>query len=66
MNVICPICEDKYTDEDKEIEYHVTYRPEVTTFTCNGCNYAEYLIRHPEVKTTYAMEKRKALVKNGH
>ncbi len=63
MTKTCPICEDKYRKEDKEVEYHVTYKPEVTTYTCSGCNYAEHLIQHPEIKTTYFMEKRKELVR---
>ena len=60
---VCPICNDKYKEHDKKVNYHVTYRPEVITFTCEGCNYAEYLIRHPEISTDYIMEKRKNLVK---
>ena len=59
----CPICDDKYIEDDKKIEYHVTYNPEVTTYTCRGCNYAEYLIRHPEIISPYSMEKRKELVR---
>ncbi len=62
-NPKCPICADKYTNEDKEVEYHVSYKPEITTYTCRGCNYAEYLIRHPEIKTSYGMEHRKDLVR---
>ena len=58
MNEVCRICEDKYKDEDIKVTYHVTYDPEVVTYSCRGCNYAEYLIRHPEVETTYFMEKR--------
>lgn len=61
---VCPICEDKYSEADKKIEYHVSYKPEVTTYaTCSGCNYAEYLIRHPEIKPPHPIEKRKALVR---
>jgi C4-type Zn-finger protein len=63
-NDTCPICEDKYKDDDKRVEYHVSYKPEITTYTCRGCNYAEFLIRHPEVKTNYFMEHRKNLVKD--
>lgn len=63
MNETCPICEDRYRKEDKKVLYHVTYRPEVTTYTCSGCNYAEYLIQHPEIETDYIMEHRKDLVR---
>lgn len=63
MNNTCPICDDKYRDEDKKVEYHVSYNPEITTYTCEGCNYAEFLIRHPEIKSEYFMEKRKELVR---
>lgn len=63
MNDICPICGDKYTKRDKKVTYHVTYKPEVTTYACDGCNLAEHLIQHPEIKTTYFMEKRKELVR---
>ncbi len=59
----CPICDDKYTEEDRKIVYHVAYKPEIITSACMGCNYAEYLIRHPEIQTTYTMEKRKNMVK---
>ena len=61
---ICPICNDAYTDDDRKIIYHVTYKPEVTTFTCTGCNYAEYLIRHPKIHTLYFMKKRKEVVRS--
>jgi MinD superfamily P-loop ATPase len=60
---VCTICGDKYTKSDLKIIYHVKYKPEITTYACQGCNYAEYLIRHPEVKTTYLMERRKKLVR---
>lgn len=59
----CPICNDSYLEDDKKNLYHVTYKPEVTTYTCRGCNYAEFLIRHPEIETTYAMNKRKEIVR---
>ncbi len=59
----CPICGDEYTDNDKEVEYHVSYKPEVTTFTCRGCNYAEFLIWHPEIKTTYRMKNKMDIVR---
>jgi hypothetical protein len=48
MNNRCPICDDSYNKNDREITYHVTYKPEITTNACYGCNYAEFLIRHPE------------------
>lgn len=60
----CPICNDNYKEDDVKIVYHVSYKPEVTTFTCRGCNYAEFLIRHPEIQTTYDMEHRMVLVRN--
>lgn len=60
---ICPICGNQYKEESQKDEYHVSYKPEVTTDACLGCNYAEYLIRHPEVKPPYDMEKRKEIVK---
>lgn len=60
---VCPICEDKYTKEDKKVEYHVSYKPEITTYACSGCNYAEFLIRNPEIKSDYFMDHRKKLVK---
>ncbi len=63
MNETCPICGDKYCEEDLKVEYHVTYKPEVTTFACSGCNYAEFLIRNPEIKTDYFMDNRKELVR---
>ncbi|MDD5165678.1 MAG: hypothetical protein PHG25_04075 [Candidatus Pacebacteria bacterium] len=31
------------------------YKPEITIDACRGCNYAEYLIRHPEIKSDYYM-----------
>lgn len=62
MNDTCPICGDVYTNKDYKVNYHVEYKPEVTTYTCRGCNYAEWLIRNPHVKETY-MEKRKELVR---
>lgn len=60
---LCPICEDKYKDEDKKVKYHVSYKPEITTYTCSGCNYAEFLIRNPQIKSEYFMENRKELVR---
>ena len=63
-NKICPICKDVYREEDAKIVYHVTYKPEVITDDCSGCNYAEFLIRHPEIPTTYFMEKRKKVVRD--
>jgi hypothetical protein len=33
----------------------VEYKPEITMDACRGCNYAEYLIRHPEIKSDYYM-----------
>lgn len=63
MEETCPICGDKYTKHDKKVNYHVTYKPEVTTYACDGCNYAEHLIQHPEIKPLYPTEKRKALVR---
>ena len=62
-NEICPICKNMYEDEYTKTVYHVTYRPERITFACRGCNYAEFLIRHPEIPTTYFMENRKRAVK---
>lgn len=62
-NDLCPICKNVYKEDDKKIVYHVTYRPEVITDSCRGCNYAEYLIRRPEITPTYFMENRKSLVK---
>ena len=62
MNETCPICGDRYTEQDIKVTYHVTYKPEVTTYTCRGCNYAEWLIRNPNIKEPY-MEKRKELVR---
>jgi C4-type Zn-finger protein len=59
----CPVCDDHYLEGDKKILYHVTYKPEVTTYTCRGCNYAEFLIRHPEIKTDYKMKRRKEIVR---
>ncbi|MCC2631301.1 MAG: hypothetical protein K0S38_1110, partial [Candidatus Paceibacter sp.] len=59
----CPICGDEYTELDRKIVYHVSYKPEVTTFACDGCNYAEHLIQHPEIETSYEMEKRKEVVR---
>lgn len=61
---ICPICKNQYSKEDGKVIYHVSYKPEVITFTCKGCNYAEYLIRHPEIDTDYFMNHRKEIVKN--
>ena len=59
MEKKCPICNRPYTEKDPEIIYHVTYKPEnIITDTCNNCNYAEYLIRHPEIPTKYNMIKR--------
>lgn len=66
QNKKCPICGDLYTYLDPKVEYHVQYHynyPEITTSTCRGCNYAEYLIRHTEVKSRYNMERKKAKVK---
>lgn len=64
MNDICPICKNLYSYNDPKIIYHVAYKPEnIITNACNNCNYAEYLIRHPEIKTKYNMEWRKKLVK---
>jgi len=60
---ICPICKNKYKERDKKLEYHVSYKPEIKTNTCKGCNYAEFLIRHPYIKSEYYMENRKRLVK---
>lgn len=60
---MCPICKDMYRKDDPKIIYHVTYKPEVITDACNGCNYAEFLIRHPEIETTYFMENRKHIVR---
>ncbi|HEY0220736.1 MAG TPA: NUDIX domain-containing protein [Candidatus Paceibacterota bacterium] len=60
---ICPICENRYKDEDSKVIYHVTYIPEITTNACRGCNYAEFLIRNPEEKTKYRMDHRKELVR---
>lgn len=62
MKEKCPICNDEYTDEDRKIIYHVSYKPEIVTYACDGCNYAEHLIQHPEIPTTYFMDKRKDLV----
>ena len=62
-NEICPICKDKYKTNDRKIKYHITYNPEVITFACQGCNYAEFLIRHPEISTTFFMDKRKETVR---
>lgn len=62
-NEVCPICNDQYSDLDRKIEYHFSYKPAITTFACDGCNYAEHLIRHPEIKPDYFMENRKELVK---
>ncbi len=63
MEETCPICGDKYTKTDKEVKYHVTYKPEVTTYACDGCNYAEHLIQHPEIVPLHPIEKRKELVR---
>lgn len=49
MNNNCPICGDVYNDLDRKIEYHFSYKPQITTYACDGCNYAEYLIRHPDI-----------------
>lgn len=59
----CPICNDEYKEHDRKINYHVTYKPEVTTNACDGCNYADHLIQHPEIKSDYNMEYRKKLVR---
>ncbi len=59
----CPICENNYSFEDPRIRYHVGYKPEITIDACRGCNYAEYLIRNPQVETDYYMDKRKEVVR---
>lgn len=71
MNGKCPICDDKYTESDKKVLYHVSYKPkEVTTYSCQGCNFAEDLIQHPEKESTlnpdnkYNMDERKELVRS--
>jgi len=63
MNDRCPICSDLYSEVNIEVEYHVDYSPAITTHACRGCNYAEYLIRHPEVISEYPMERKKILVR---
>jgi hypothetical protein len=60
---ICPICKNQYSEQDKKVTYHVMYVPEITSDSCRGCNYAEYLIRHPEEVSAYPMEHRKEIVK---
>lgn len=52
----CPICGKPYSYNDPKIIYHVEYKPEITTDTCRGCNYAEFLIRRPDIKTSYYMK----------
>jgi hypothetical protein len=66
----CPICEDKYSDSDKEVLYHVQYSPkEITTYACRGCNLVEDIIQHPEKESLlnpnhkYYLENRKKLVR---
>ncbi|MES2315828.1 MAG: hypothetical protein V4486_03830 [Patescibacteria group bacterium] len=59
----CPICNDEYTEEDKKNTYHVTYKPEIITDACRGCNWAEHLIQHPDLETPPYMIKRKELVR---
>lgn len=54
----CPICGTSYTYNDPKIVYHVEYKPEITIDACRGCNYAEYLIRHPEIKSDYYMKSK--------
>lgn len=60
---VCPICGDLYTNKDFEVNYHVDYIPEIITTACKGCNYAEYLIHHPEIKSKYDMERKIAAVR---
>jgi uncharacterized protein YlaI len=71
MNDKCPICADEYSESDKRVLYHVTYKPkEITTYACTGCNFAEDLIQHPEKEAIlnpegkYYMKKRKELVRS--
>ncbi len=59
MNEVCPICGDKYTEQDIKVVYHVEYRPEITTDACTGCNLAEYLIRHQDQLYKYPYMKHK-------
>lgn len=59
----CPICANLYTFNDPQIVYHVEYKPEITIDACRGCNYAEYLIRHPDIKSDYYMDQRKEKVR---
>lgn len=46
----CPICGHHYVGNDVMVEYHVQYTPvQITTDSCKGCNWAEYLIRNPDI-----------------
>jgi len=55
----CPICGHDYDYLDPKVEYHVSYFPvEIIANACRGCNYAEFLIRHPEIPTGYYMKKK--------
>lgn len=63
-NGVCPICNHPYTYNDPKVVYHVEYKPvQIITDACRGCNYAEHLIQHPEIKTDYYMEKKKEKVR---